>query len=104
LPLPLDSRPYGWRELGMRLHFATDGRIAYVKQLLVNAYSYAVEQSASCISADELAHAFSAAIWPTGIVALNPFHQEFEFRSLNRLGEPFQTGEMISTSSSRRRK
>lgn len=104
LPLPLDARPYGWREFGMRLHFATDGRIAYVKQLLVNAYSHAVNQSGSCISAGELAHAFTATIWPNGIGALNPFHQDFEFRSLNRLGEPFQIGEMAGATSSRRRK
>jgi hypothetical protein len=85
LPLPLDPRPFGWRELGMRLHFATDGRIAYVKQLLVNAYEQAIGQSTKSVSVHELSCAFTAAIWPSGIGALNPFHTDFEFRALDRL-------------------
>lgn len=104
LPLPLDYRPYGWRELGVRLHFATDGRIAYVKQLLINAYGHAVDQAGSCISAQELEHAFTATIWPAGVGALNPFHADFAFRALDRLGEPFQVGEMGGSSSTRRKK
>lgn len=104
LPLPLDPRPYSWQELGMRLHFATDGRIAYVKQLLVNAYSHAVNQSNTCISVQELTQAFTTAIWPSGIEALNPFHSDFAFRPLDRLGEPFQMGEMGSGVTTRRKK
>ncbi|MDR3483184.1 MAG: TniB family NTP-binding protein [Burkholderiaceae bacterium] len=104
LPLPLDARPYGWKELGLRLHYATDGRIAYVKQLLVNAYSHAVNQSGTNISVSELAHAFTATIWPLGVGALNPFHQDFGFRSLDRLGEPFQLGDTGGEVSGRKRK
>jgi hypothetical protein len=104
LPLPLDPRPYGWRELGMRLHFATDGRIAYVKQLLVNAYEQAISQSSTSVSAEELSRAFTAAIWPSGIGVLNPFHKDFAFRRLDRLGEPFQTGEVSTGVTNRRKK
>lgn len=104
LPLPLDARPFGWKELGLRLHYATDGRIAYVKQLLVNAYSHAVSQSGANISVSELSHAFTATIWPLGIGALNPFHQDFAFRSLDRLGEPFQLGDVGGDLSARKRK
>ena len=104
LPLPLDSRPYGWREFGMRLHFATDGRIAYVKQLLVSAYSHAVNQSDTSISVQALAFAFATTIWPSGIGALNPFDRDFAFRALDRLGEPFQMGEMAGGLSVRRKK
>lgn len=94
LPLPLNPQPYEWDELGMRLHFATDGRIAYVKQLMVSAYGYAVNQSGTCISIQDLAEAFTATIWQAGIGALNPFHEDFAFRALDRLGEPFQIEEM----------
>lgn len=102
LPLPLDPRPYGWRELGLRLQFATDGRIAYVKQLLVSAYEHAVNQGNTSITPDTLGSAFTASIWPSGIGQLNPFHSEFIFRPLDRLGEPFQMGEMGSGASQRR--
>lgn len=94
LPLPFDPRPFGWRESGMRMHFATDGRIAYVKKLLVAAYEHAIDQSSKSVSAHELALAFTTAIWPSGVGALNPFHPDFEFRALDRLGEPFQMGEV----------
>lgn len=104
LTLPLDPKPYSWRELGTRLHYATDGRIAYVKQLLVSAYSHAVNQSDASISVQVLALAFTTAIWPSGIGALNPFHADFTFRALDRLGEPFQMGEMAGGTASRRKK
>jgi hypothetical protein len=102
LPLPLDCKPYGWRELGMRLNFATDGRIAYVKQLLVSAYSLAGSQECGRVSVQELEQAFTTSIWPSGIGALNPFHREFSFRVLDRVGEPFQTGEMVAGTSKRK--
>lgn len=102
LPLPLDPRPFGWRELGMRLQFATDGRIAYVKQLLVSAYEHAVNQESTSITPHTLGLAFTASIWPAGIGQLNPFHAEFIFRPLDRLGEPFQMGEMGSSAPQRR--
>jgi len=104
LPMPLDPRPYGWRELGLRLHFATDGRIAYVKLLLINAYSHAVSLSETRISTQELQHAFTAAIWELGIGALNPFHKDFTFRALDRIGEPFQMGDAGGGISTRRKK
>lgn len=104
LTLPLDPKPYSWRELGTRLHYATDGRIAYVKQLLVSAYSHAMNQSDASISVQALGLAFTTAIWPSGIGALNPFHADFVFRALDRLGEPFQMGEMGGGIASRRKK
>jgi len=102
LPLPLDPKPYSWSELGMRLYFATDGRIAYVKQLLVSAYSLAAGQECGRVSVHELEQAFTSSIWPSGIGALNPFYREFSFRVLDRAGEPFQTGEMIAGATRRR--
>lgn len=104
LPLPLDPRPYGWQELGMRLYFATDGRIAYVKQLLVSAYNHAANQESARVSIQEMEQAFTSSIWPAGVGALNPFHREFSFRVLDRAGEPFQTGEMASGISNRKKR
>jgi hypothetical protein len=102
LPLPVSPLPYSWRELGTRLHFATDGRISYVKQLLVSAYSLTLNQSDSEITVTQLEMAFTAAIWPMGIGSLNPFHEDFPFRPLDRLGEPFQIGEMSGSIAPRR--
>ncbi|WP_016836199.1 TniB family NTP-binding protein [Herbaspirillum lusitanum] len=104
LPLPLDPRPYTWQELGVRLHFSTDGRIAYVKQLLISAYVKAVDQGCARISISELTDAFTTVIWPSGVGSLNPFHKDFVFRSLDRSGEPFQIGDIHAVVQSRRMK
>lgn len=94
LPLPLNPSPQGWGELGLRLHFATQGRIAYVKQLLVHAYGCAIDSGTDCITTTELAQAFTASIWPAGIGPLNPFDHGFQWRNLDRQGEPFQMGDV----------
>lgn len=104
LPLPINPRPFGWAELGTRLHYATDGRISYVKQLLVGAYSFTLNQEGGEVTVADLENAFTAAIWPSGIGALNPFHKAFSFRPLDRLGEPFQIGEMNGDTGARRRR
>jgi adenylate kinase family enzyme len=104
LPIPLDAHPYGWKELGTRLFFATDGRIAYVKQLLVNAYSHAASRTNNCISIEDLSQAFSSTIWADGVGALNPFESDFLFRRLDRQSEPFQEGEMNGRTAGRRKK
>lgn len=102
LPLPLDPRPYEWGELAKRLHFATDGRVAYVKKILVGSYSNAVTEACASITIRDLSRAFATTIWPSGVGALNPFHPSFPFRPLDRAGEPFQTGEMGGSSPSKR--
>lgn len=104
LPLPLNPKPHGWKELGLRLHFATQGRIAYVKQILVHAYSCAVENGNDCITTNELASAFTASIWPAGIGPLNPFDSNFQWRALDRNGEPFQLGDVGTAQPSRRKR
>ncbi|WP_051303556.1 TniB family NTP-binding protein [Comamonas composti] len=104
LPLPLNPKPHSWKELGLRLHFATQGRIAYVKQILVHAYSCAVENGNDCITTNELASAFTASIWPAGIGPLNPFDPSFQWRALDRNGEPFQLGDVGAAQPSRRKR
>lgn len=103
LPLPLNPRPFGWKELGLRLHFATQGRIAYVKQLLVQAYGCAINSGADSITTRELASAFTSSIWPAGIGPLNPFDKNFLWRSLDRQGEPFQMGDIVGASTRKAR-
>lgn len=104
LPLKLDPRPYGWGEFAKRLHFATDGRVAYIKKLLIGAYDHAISGSHKSISISELSEAFTSAIWPEGVGALNPFHPTFPFRPLDRQGEPFQIGDMNNAAHGRGRK
>lgn len=103
LPLSLNPQPYEWSELGARFHFATHGRIAYVKQLLIAGYGRAISVNSDEISTEELAYAFTSSIWAAGVGALNPFDPSFEFRALDRAGEPFQQGEIVALSSQRRR-
>ena len=40
-----------------------------------------------------LERAFTEVVWMVGIGALNPFHPDFEFRHLDRGGEPFECGD-----------
>ncbi|MFT7776018.1 hypothetical protein [Roseateles sp.] len=102
LPLPLDPRPYDWAELGERLHSATQGRVAYVKQLLVHAYCCATDRGSECMAVEDLEKAFTESIWPAGVGALNPFDGRFEWRQLDRAGEPFQAGDPGAPSGRRR--
>lgn len=104
LPLRLNPRPFGWHELGIRLQFATDNRIAYIKQLLVSAFHHALAQDGQDIAIQDLSHAFTSAIWPAGVGPLNPFDPAFVMRSLDRMGEPFQAGDMGSGRAVRSRK
>ena len=84
------AHPYGWQELGQRLHFATDSRISYVKQLLVGAFHILSAEDLDAITVDVLERAFASSIWSAGVGALNPFNPNFVFRGLDRMGEPFE--------------
>jgi hypothetical protein len=92
LPIPISFSPYDWEELGLRLAFASDGRVRYIKRLLRVALEYAIEEREPELSPALLERAFTEAVWESGIGALNPFHPAFEFRRLDRGGEPFQKG------------
>jgi hypothetical protein len=35
IPIPLSSGSFGWEEMGMRLYYASDGRVAYIKKFLL---------------------------------------------------------------------
>lgn len=92
IPLPLSPGQYGWEELGMRLYYASDGRVAYIKKLLSCALRYAMEMQISEIRPEVLEHVFTSEVWWEGIGRLNPFNHEFIFRRLDRGNEPFERG------------
>lgn len=92
LPLQLSTGDYSWPELGRRLYYASDGRVAYIKRLLASALRHAMETDATQIGPMQLERVFTEEIWWEGIGALNPFNTEFEFRRLDRGNEPFERG------------
>lgn len=92
LPLPLMCGQFGWDELGMRLHYASDGRVAYIKKLLATALRIALEMEVKEIGPQLLEQAFTEELWWEGVGKLNPFNPAFEFRRLDRGNEPFESG------------
>jgi hypothetical protein len=96
LPIPLYFGNFGASELGQRLYFASDGRVAYIKKLLHCAFSQALVAESKQITPGDLEQAFIRDIWWEGVGRLNPFHIDFEFRRLDRAGEPFEQGEFRS--------
>lgn len=96
LTIPVSFSPYSWKELGTRLAYASDGRVHYIKDLLVCALEIAMKNEETQICPALMEQAFTERFWWEGVGALNPFNSEFEFRKLDRGGEPFQRG--VSTS------
>jgi adenylate kinase family enzyme len=101
LPIPLLCGQYGWDELGMRLYYASDGRVAYIKKLLASALRLALETDTNEIGPQLLEQAFTEELWWEGVDNLNPFHPTFEFRRLDRANEPFERGTFNTIRASR---
>lgn len=95
IPVPLSSGSYGWEEMGMRLYYASDGRVAYIKKLLVSAMRFAMETNTNEIGPAALEHVFINEVWWEGIGELNPFNPAFVFRRLDRGNEPFERGSYV---------
>jgi len=93
LPIPLDFQCFETPQMAKRIFYATDGRVAYVKKMLGSALRLASRTHCTLIDAQVLEDVFTYEIWPEGIGALNPFNERFEFRRLDRGGEPFQRGD-----------
>jgi hypothetical protein len=102
LPIPLACDQYGWDELGMRLYYASDGRIAYIKKLLASALRFALETNTGEIGPQLLEQAFTEELWWEGVGKLNPFNSAFEFRRLDRGNEPFECGTFNNLRKSRK--
>jgi type II secretory pathway predicted ATPase ExeA len=88
--LPVVSEPYSAQEMGRRLYYASDGRVAYIKKLLFSSLRRALELDYNAIDVELLERAFTDEVWWEGIGKLNPFNPAFELRRLDRRGEPFQ--------------
>lgn len=93
---PVSSHPYGAQEMGDRLYRSSDGRVSYIKRLLLSALRHALEHELETIDAAVLEQAFTEEIWWEGVGKLNPFNPGFEFRRLDRGGEPFQQASLGS--------
>jgi hypothetical protein len=93
MEVPFVTAPYTWPELGERLRYASDGRVAYVKKLLSGALRICIESGLESIDSALLESVFTRDIWPEARGKLNPFSQSFDFRRLDRRGEPFSRGE-----------
>lgn len=96
LPIPFDPGVMSWAELGQRVRFGTDGRVAFFKVLLSQALRFGIANRLDVLTVHDLEVAFASAVWPQGVGALNPFSPLFEFRRLDRAGEPFERGALGS--------
>lgn len=92
LPLPLSYGSYTREDMAMRLYYASDGRVAYIKKLLTSALHRALKDQLSEIGPSVLEASFLSDIWWEGDGKLNPFNSEFVHRRLDRGGEPFERG------------
>src|SRR5690606_11868481 len=80
LTLPVSSTPFGAQEMGTRLYYACDGRVAYIKKILFSALSTALERGDDAIDVRHLERAFTTDVWWEGVGQLNPFSSDFAFR------------------------
>jgi hypothetical protein len=85
------SEPFEASDMGLRLYYACDGRVAYIKKLLFASLRLSLDEDYGPIDASLLARAFTEEVWPGGIGMLNPFDPLFERRRLDRGGEPFES-------------
>lgn len=72
-----------------RLYHATDGRVGYLASLLYRALLLAFLSDARSVSRATLERAFIEQIWRNGVGKLNPFHNDFCGRRLDKPGEPY---------------
>ncbi|WP_211473231.1 TniB family NTP-binding protein [Collimonas humicola] len=92
LPISLACGAFGWAEMGQRVYYACDGRVAYVKKLLSGAIRIALDRDLREIGPTVLEEAFTKEVWWEGVGQLNPFNSGFRFRKLNQVNEPFERG------------
>lgn len=89
MAIPLSANELSSNDIASRFYFATDGRVAYIKKLLIAGMETAFDLGESVIYLSTLEQAFSEKIWSEGVGKLNPFSADFYFRRLDKVGEPF---------------
>ncbi len=85
----LDFAGGEWSEWAERLWYASMGRVGYLHELMLGVLVTRQEPGRLAITLDDLASAFRSRVWSAASARLNPFTPEFEFRKLDRPGEPF---------------
>ena len=89
LPFPNASELYG-PELGRRMLSAAQGRLGYIKPLLIGAVELAHQRDERLLSSELLEAVFTRDIWSDGVGSKNPFNPHFKFEDqLDGPGEPF---------------
>jgi Bacterial TniB protein len=96
LPVGLSPGNYSWKEMGLRLYYACDGRVHFVKRLLYSGLKQALLNGEDRIYPETLEQAFIDEVFWEGTGRLNPFNPNFEFRRLDRANEPFQVGKNLT--------
>lgn len=91
-PVRIVAGEYGWDEFSIRLYYATDARISYIKKLMAKLLKFALEAEYEEVSPDDFEMIYKQEIWWEAEGELNPFHPKFAFRRLDRGGEPFAPG------------
>ncbi|WP_292933152.1 TniB family NTP-binding protein [Noviherbaspirillum sp.] len=81
-------------DLARRLYFASNGLLGYLRKLITGAFELMVSENSTAINVYLLEQAFTEVIWQEGRKMLNPFNPAFQFRRLNRIGEPFAIAAM----------
>lgn len=76
-------------DLARRLHFASNGHLGYLRTLITKAFELMSFENRAKLDVRLLEQAFVEVIWHEGRKALNPFNTAFQFRRLDRIGEPF---------------
>jgi hypothetical protein len=92
LPVGLSPGNYTWQEMDLRLHYASDGRVHFIKRLLHSALKQVLLNGEDRLCPETLERAFTDEVFWEGTGALNPFNPNFGFRRLDRANEPFQAG------------
>ncbi|BBB24612.1 TniB family NTP-binding protein [Amphritea japonica] len=77
------------QDLFKRWHFATNGIMAYMVNLIISAYQVAQREGYASIHQECLEQAFIESIWSEGEGRLNPFSKSFNFNRLIKPGMPF---------------
>jgi hypothetical protein len=90
LALPISRRAvFADPELAKRLYFASNGLMGYVQKLIIGSFELMTSEGLTAIDQELLRRVFLRDVWNDAPGMLNPFHQKFIFRPLDKAGEPF---------------
>ena len=88
--LPTGSVDISSFDMAKRFYYATSGLIDYFVKLLDDAVSRGGSGPGGAITCEDLAAAFTRAIWEDAPKKLNPFEPNSHLRLLREKGEPFE--------------